>query len=145
VSPVTCQAANSNQTGAICWRSEGLGISRGSPLYFAPDRGFARPQGERPATEPTAQQLGVTMLQAAKLHGLPLRQVRHLFVWGVGDRGAPIGQRDAFGVAYAEREELRKALGPRQADRAKPVAGFVEAAEAKRDALRAKMQRRASQ
>lgn len=139
VSPTATAQAHA-RSGAVCWEAERLGIARTASRYFAPSREFSSPARASVASEPSAQERGVTILQAARLHRLPLAAARQIFFWG--GLKVPAG-RDGYGVAFADRNALKEALGPSAACTARPVPGHVERAEAKRAALLAKLRGRA--
>jgi len=64
--------------------------------------------------EPTAHQLGVTILQACLIYRLPYVHVRRQFIYGRKEAPElhPIGRRDTYDVWFADPRDLRERFGP---------------------------------
>lgn len=54
---------------------------------------------------------GLTIRAASLVFGLPEPVVRHAFIYGLGEQGGPVGQRDSWDVWFAERAAAEAVFG----------------------------------
>lgn len=99
------------------------------------------PPPPNPGAERTAQELGVTILQACRTYKRPYYEVRQAYMRGIGEHGTRIGSADAFGVYWAPATELQQVFGadPEQWQRKAERPAAAERTSCKAAALRARL------
>lgn len=110
-----------------------------SPAYPEPpsDRleELLRLNDRRPAHE-----LGLTMLQASAVYGVPLSEVRRRYIWGTVEPATPpLGSIDHYGCWYGDPTEVRRALGHSTPSLSPTLTAAQSRAATKADALRARL------